>query len=530
MKKAKLKDGYIIFTYDEFIVPIKITTALNMVKGEKLLDWPNHQMPLTQENVELLITHNFEVSDELMEFLLQTKKESKKVVETKIEGLKGELFDYQKEGVAFLERKNGRVLLADQQGLGKTLQALAYLQRNPSIRPAVVVCPASLKLNWKAEAEKWTTIKAEVVKGLKPYQTKAELIIINYDIVHTWIETLHKTEFKCLILDESVAIKESTARRTKAVKRLAKGIQHVIALSGTPILNKPSEIYNTLAVVSPGLFDSPSKFKWRYCNMKYNGFGWDYSGASHIPELHTILTSTVMLRRLKEDVLKDLPDKLFSFVPIEIDNEEEYIKAESDFIAYIREKKGDEKALRAERAQQFAKIEVLKQLSVKGKIKASMDWIDNLLSVDGKLVVFCSHHFVVDELMTKFKSIAVKLDGRDTAIEKNRSVERFQNEERIRLFVGNIKAAGSGLTLTASSNVAFMEYPWSPADLQQCADRCHRIGQKDTVNVYYLHGNNTIEERLIKILDRKKLVLDAMLDGIDTQQENLLTEIIKSYI
>jgi SWI/SNF-related matrix-associated actin-dependent regulator 1 of chromatin subfamily A len=421
-------------------------------------------------------------------------------------------------------------LLADQQGLGKTLQALAYLQRNPSIRPAVVVCPASLKLNWKAETEKWTTIKAEVVKGTKPYQTKAELIIINYDIVHCWIETLRKTEFKCLILDESVAIKESTARRTKAVKRLAKGIQHIIALSGTPILNRPSEIYNTLTLVSPGLFDSPGKFKRRYCDMKYNGFGWDYSGASHIPELHTILTSTVMLRRLKENVLKDLPDKLFSFVPIEIDNEEEYIKAESDFIAYIREKKGDEKALRAERAQQFAKIEVLKQLSVKGKIKASIDWINNLLSVDGKLVVFCSHHFVVDELMTKFKSIAVKLDGRDTAIEKNKSVERFQNEEKIRLFVGNIKAAGQGLTLTASSNVAFMEYPWSPADLQQCADRCHRIGQKDTVNVYYLHGNNTIEERLIRILDRKKLVLDAMLDGIDTQEENLLTEIIKSYI
>lgn len=528
--KAELKDNLIIFEDPAYSQNGKLLVAINVMKGIKRIEWPLMTAPLTQENIEILITLDYKVSDDLMEWLLQSKKEFKQVAETKIEGLKKELFEYQKEGVAFLERKDGRALIADQQGLGKTAQALAYLQRNPSIRPAVVVCPASLKLNWKAETEKWTNIKAEVVKGTKPYETKAELIIINYDIVHCWIEMLRKTDFKALVLDESVAIKEISARRTKAVKKLAKGIPHVIALSGTPILNRPSEIFTTIQIINADLFDSPKKFRERYCNLRHNGYGWDYSGATHIPELHSILKNTILLRRLKEDVLKDLPPKLFSFVPIEIDNEEEYTKAESDFIEYIREKQGDEKALKAERAKQFAQIEVLKQLSVKGKMKACVDWIDNLLETDGKLVVFCSHHFVVDLLMEKFKKVAVKLDGRDSANQKNEAVRKFQNEEGIRLFVGNIKAAGTGLTLTAASNVAFLEYPWSPADLQQCADRCHRIGQKDTVNVYYLHGNNTIEERLIHILDGKKLVLDSLLDGIDTNDENLLTEIIKSYL
>lgn len=521
---AELKEDKIYFDYpDPSLETLKVIMAIDIIKGLKVIVWPFHTIPLSNENIEYLLSLRYDISDELAEWLNNSKKESKKIIETKIEGLKGELFEYQKEGVAFLERKNGRALLADQQGLGKTAQALAYLQRNPSVRPAVVVCPASLKLNWKAEVEKWTTMKAEVVKGTKPYEPQGELIIINYDIVHGWIEMLRKIDFKVLVLDESVAIKESTARRTKAIKRLARNIPSVIALSGTPILNRASEIYNTIKIINTELFDSPKEFKQRYC-------GWDFSGPTHIPELHTILTSTIMLRRLKEDVLKELPPKLFSFVPIEIDNEPEYRKAESDFIEYIREKKGDENALKAERAKQFAQIETLKQLSVKGKMKVAMDWIGDLLNADGKLVVFCSHHFVVDILMESFGNIAVKLDGRDTYIEKNRSVEKFQNEDNIRLFVGNIKAAGTGLTLTASSNVAFMEYPWSPADLQQCADRCHRIGQKDSVNVYYLHGNNTIEERLIRILDSKKLIMDSLLDGIDTPDENLLTEIIKSYL
>ena len=396
---------------------------------------------------------------------MNQKKNLKKLAETKIEGLKGELFEYQKEGVAFLERKNGRAFLADEMGLGKSLQSLAYCQRNPDKRPIVVVCPASLKMNWKAEVEKWTNIKAEVVKGTRPYETKAELIIINYDIVHEWVETLRKIDFKILILDEATYVKESTARRTKSVKRLAKGIPHVIALSGTPILNRPAEIFNAVRIINYELFESPKQFYSRYCNLRYNGFGWDYNGATHIPELRTILFSTIMLRRLKKDVLKDLPDKLVSFVPIEIDNETEYKKAESDFVEYIREKKGNEEALRAERAKQFASIEGLKQLAVFGKMKVVIDWIKNFLEVDGKLVVFCWHQSMIDILMSEFKNVAVKFDGRDSMIQKNEAEHRFIEEDKIRLFIGNIKAAGQGLNLTISSNVAFVEYPFSPMDL-----------------------------------------------------------------
>jgi SWI/SNF-related matrix-associated actin-dependent regulator of chromatin subfamily A-like protein 1 len=528
MKAELTTDNKIYIEMHWCLENLPIMQRLNAIRGYKTVP-PGGTFPLSTEAIQLLTDLKFEIDEKLILFLEDSKKESQNIVDSKIEGLKGELFEYQKEGVAFLQRKNGRALLADDQGLGKSFQTLAYLQRNPLLRPAIVVCPASLKLNWKAEAEKWTNLKAEVVKGTKPYQTKAELIIINYDIVYEWVETLRKTDFKVLVLDEVTAVKESMARRTKAVKRLARGIPHVIALSGTPILNRPSEIYNAIQMISPGLFPSPKWFRERYCDMRYNGFGWTYSGATHIPELHQILINSVMIRRLKKDVLKDLPDKLFSFVPIEIDNESDYNKAESDFVSYIREFKGDEEALRAERAVQFAKIELLKQLSVKGKIQSAISWIKEILATDTKLVVFASHHFVIDTLMEQFKDVAVKLDGRNSAKEKDNSVKRFQNDDKVKLFIGNIKAAGVGLTLTAASNVAFMEYPWSPADLMQCSDRLHRIGQKDTVNVYYLHGSGTIEEKLIKILDRKKLILDSLLDGRDTSDEDLLTEILNQY-
>jgi len=172
----------------------------------------------------------------------------------------------------------------------------------------------------------------------------------------------------------------------------------------------------------------------------------------------------------------------------------------------------------------------LKQLSVQGKLAESIDWISDFLENGEKLVVFAVHKFVIEALMQKFGKIAVKIDGSVSLSERNKAVEAFQGNDKIRLFVGNIKAAGVGLTLTASSNVVFLELPWTPGDLSQAEDRCHRIGQKDSVNIYFLLAPDTIEERLAHILDSKRKVLDAVLDGEITAQESLLTELIKGYI
>mgnify|MGYP001353069596 FL=1 len=180
-------------------------------------------------------------------------------------------------------------------------------------------------------------------------------------------------------------------------------------------------------------------------------------------------------------------------------------------------------------AEAIAKVEVLKQVAVKGKLNQVKEWIRDFLATDGKLVVFAIHRFVIDELMKEFKDIAVKVDGSVTGANRDKAVQAFQNDDNIRLFIGNINAAGVGLTLTAASSVAFIELPWSPALLDQAEDRCHRIGQKDTVNIYYLLGVDTIEERIVKMLDSKRKILDTVLDGKTTSPESLLSELIKSY-
>ena len=222
-------------------------------------------------------------------------------------------------------------------------------------------------------------------------------------------------------------------------------------------------------------------------------------------------------------------------MPIQLLNTTEYQGAEADFIAFIRETKGDEAAIRALNARAFTEIEVLKQLSVKGKLKGVIEWIKDFLTVSDKLVVFAIHKFVIHALMEEFKNIAVKIDGSVNLTDRQKNVDRFQKDKKIKLFIGNIKAAGIGITLTASSNVAFVELPWTPGTLVQAEDRCHRIGQKDSVNIYYLLAIGTIDERIAHLLDQKKKVLDAVLDGkrFDnryTDEESLLYDLIKEYL
>jgi len=233
-----------------------------------------------------------------------------------------------------------------------------------------------------------------------------------------------------------------------------------------------------------------------------------------------------MLRRLKKDVLTELPEKTFSFVPMELSNKKEYESAENDFIAWVRREKGDEKAERIQRVEALAKFEGLKQLATKGKLNQVKEWIKDFLETDNKLVVFCTHTFVVDELMKEF-SCAVKIDG--STNDRQKPVDAFQNDSKTRLFVGNIISASEGITLTASSNVAIIELPWSPSKVDQASDRCHRITQKDNVTVYYLLAQNTVEERIAKLLDKKRKMVNSVMNGTETEQSELLLELINSY-
>ena len=508
---------------------------------------PNHKYwtcPISLDNIENLHSFGFLLDDKLKELL--KKKQSEKIrhcnlPEIEIPGLKKQLFNFQNKAVAFIEAKKGKALIGDEMGLGKTAEALAWLQLHPELRPAVIVVPASLKLNWYREIEMWMgNLNVCIAYGTDVSMKRnylltderfpfGEILIINYDIVPHWVDLILKTNPKVLIADECHYFKNDKAKRTKAIMQLGKSIPNIIALSGTPIVNKPAEIYNAIKLIDPLLFPSRWGFLRKYCGAYYNGYGWDFNGATNTKELNDKLTNSIMIRRKKEDVLNELPDKLRSFIPIELSNKKEYEKAEDDFIQWVKENRGIHSAKKASNAAALTEIEILKQVAVQGKLKQTINWINDFLECGEKLVIFAVHHFVIDLLMKEFNNLAVKIDGSVTGPNRQKAVDSFQNNPKIRLFVGNIKAAGVGITLTAASKVIILELPWTPGELEQAIDRVHRIGQKDNVIAYFLLALDTIEERLAKLLDKKRKVLDAVLDGKDTEQESLLTQLINEY-
>ena len=485
---------------------------------------------LNIETLNNLESWGFILDENCQEYLNQSKVSYETVEATPITGLEGKLFPFQEKGVAFIKGKGGRALIGDEMGLGKTVQALAYIASTPK-RPAIIVVPASLKINWKREAEKWVhNCNVQVLNGSpNGFPIIGDIIVINYDILEKWVDRLKEVKPQIIVTDECHYYKNKSAKRTKAVKALAKGVPHFIALSGTPLVNRPIELFNAINIIKPELFPNYYKYAQRYCGAKYNGFGWDYSGASNTEELHRILKDEIMIRRLKSEVLTELPGKLRSFVPIELDNRKEYQKAEADLIEWIRFNRGNQAALKASQAEVLVRIETLKQLAVTGKLDEAIGWITDFIESGDKLVMFANHKFVIDRLMQVFGERAVKIDGSVSQENRQLAVDQFQNNPAVQLFVGNIKAAGVGLTLTAASNVAFLELPWTPGELQQAEDRCHRIGQKDTVNIYYLLAESSIEETIAQLIDKKMRVLDAVLDGKETSDDNLLTELLKKY-
>jgi len=524
---------------------IKITFPFNTIDLGKVKslegrlyhpDSKSWSCPVSLENIEMLQSFEFLLDEELKK--IHSKKQLivpiDSLKEMKIPGLKGQLLPYQNKGVSFINQKEGRVLLADEMGLGKTIQVLAWLQLHPELRPVIIVVPASLKLNWQREINKWMSdnYRTEILSGSTPHTLNTNLVdifIINYDVLPFWIGRFERIQSKVLVTDECHYFKNNNAKRTKAVLKLGKLIPHVLALSGTPITNRPVEIFNAVNLIDSTLFPSRWGFLHKYCGAKHNGFGWDFNGATNTKELHERLINSIMIRRKKKDVLKELPDKTRSFIPIELNNDKEYKNAEKDFIQWIRENKGKIAANKASNAMALTEIETLKQLAVKGKMKQVINWINDFLESGEKLVIFAVHHFVIDMLMKEFKEIAVKIDGSVTGINRQRAVDDFQTNRNTKLFIGNIKAAGVGITLTATSKVVILELPWTPGELEQAIDRVHRIGQENKVIAYFLLALDTIEEKIAALLDKKRKILDSVLDGVDSEQESLLTELINEY-
>lgn len=538
-RKATLDGKKIIikFNYDaELVAQIK-----NLDGRKYILDGKYWTCTCTLNNINSLVTLNFNLDSKLKikhEQLIKivTKRNTPKKYNTdNIKVPKGlSLMEFQKEGVGFIESRNGNVIVGDEMGTGKTITVLTYISNHPELTPVVIVVPATLKYNWKKEADKWLLTKRDIQilegKKTKKLKKSSDIIIVNYDIVHAWRKEIANINPKVLVLDECHAIKTSTTKRTKGVKHIAKKAKHIIPMSGTPAINRPAELYNSIKLVEPELFGSFQSYAQRYCDAYFNGYGWEYKGGSNLEELYDIL-SNIMIRRKKEDVIKDLPEKRRTFVSLDLTNTSDYNKAENDFIEWVRENKGKRAADRASSAEKLVKVGTLRLLAVRGALANSIQWIKNFLAdYDGKLVVFAVHKEIISALMEEFGDIAVKIDGSVATGEIRQTiVEKFQNDKNIRLFVGNIKAAGVGITLTASSNIVFLELPWTPGELEQAEDRCHRMGQKNAVNIWYLLAENTIEMELAKMIDSKRNILSQVLDGQVISEEDTLSSLLGLY-
>jgi SWI/SNF-related matrix-associated actin-dependent regulator 1 of chromatin subfamily A len=427
---------------------------------------------------------------------------------------------YQLDGAWAIHKFGGRALLADEMGLGKTFQALFYCTKKPKARPIIVVCPAHLKYNWENEAKMHVGFLSDVLEGRKPSKhtpfTTHPVIIINYEILWWWVDYLVKLNPEVVVIDECQYIKNTGSRRYKAVKRLVTeaDIPHRIALSGTPLTNRPSELWAVLSIIRPDLYPSFIEYADLYCAPRLAPWGMDYSGARHLGHLHRQLLRECMIRRKKKDVLKDLPEKIAKVIPVEITNRQEYEYAEAHFLRWLSEQ-SLARAKRAKRAVAITKVSYLMRLAARLKVPLVKQWIDDFKeNTDEKLVVYSMHRPMIELLERRYHSECVRVDGSVTGRARQARVDQFQKDPNTRFFFGQGRAASTGLTLTAACNTLWTDFPWSPDVLDQADDRVHRIGQKRTVWNHYLVARNTIEDRVCSFLSTKKGILGEVLDGL----------------
>ncbi len=453
------------------------------------------------------------------------------------------LFKHQEEGVRFLQQKK-RAILADQMGLGKTTQAIMAAGIYPNA--TLVICPASLKLNWAREIrEVYPEDEIQIIEGgqsagpHKAYinQGGYAWVVVNYDILgkHDWLVDLVKSgELGTVIMDEAHYIKDRRAQRTKDALRVVKDATRVYCLTGTPIMNRPIELFTLLQAIKHPLGKYVTHFAKRYCGGqmktlvrdKQTGRSFfvmpekaypfrmqrdryqvitfmDETGATRIPELKEI-TKEVMLRRTKQEVL-DLPEKIVSTVECALGPEWQtrYDNAWDQYMDWLAAHPEGKNIDNIMSAQQLVELMKLKQVCSQAKVLEVVEAIESARDQGEKVIVFSQFTETIERLKASLqakKIRAVTLTGSDSSEDRQRAVDAFQTVDDISVFIGNIKAAGVGITLTAASTVIFIDMDWSPAVNEQAEDRAHRIGQEGTVNVYYYICRGTIEEDIAQVL------------------------------
>jgi SWI/SNF-related matrix-associated actin-dependent regulator 1 of chromatin subfamily A len=435
--------------------------------------------------------------------------------------------DHQKEAIQKLV-ENKKFILADDMGLGKTTSTIIAALETGA-KKILIICPATLKINWKREIENYSDRPIFISEG-KQFSTEHDFVIVNYDIMKNFHDPKKKDEslilmskFDLVIIDEAHYIKNAQAQRTKLINDITKSVDRLWLLTGTPMTSRPIDYFNLLSLI-----DSPVAKNWmayviRYCAGFQFKVGprkiWNVQGASNLEELRD-RTAGLTLRRLKENVL-DLPDKIITPVYLRLKSKV-YEEVMGDYYNWYEKNPEESKSLTV----QFTKLTKVRQIIADEKISQTIEIAENIIEQDKKVIIFCNFTDSLNKITEHFGKAAVKLDGSMSKHERQFSVDQFQENDKVKVFVGNIKAAGVGITLTSAEAVIFNDLSFLPSDHAQAEDRAYRYGQKNNVLVYYPIFENTIEGIIYDILHNKKQVIATVM-GDNQNTTDAAEEILK---
>ena len=438
--------------------------------------------------------------------------------------------DHQKIAIEKLAGSK-RFILADDMGLGKTTSTIIAALETGA-KKILIVCPASLKINWQREIANYSDRPVFIAEG-KKFSTEDDFVIVNYDILKNFHDSdakkkdeslLLQSGFDLVILDEAHMISNVQAQRTKIINSFAKKVERVWLLTGTPMTSRPMNYYNLLNLIESPVAQNWKAYAIRYCQGFQFTAGkrkvWNVTGASNLEELRD-RTSKQILRRLKEDVL-DLPDKIITPVYLRLKSKE-YEDLMGEYFDWYDKNPDESSSLTV----QFSKLMKVRKVIANEKTKQTIEFAENIIEQGKKVIIFTNFTDTLQTIYQHFSKQAVYLDGSCSNAMRQQAVDQFQNDDKIKVFVGNLKAAGVGLTLTSAEVVIMNDLSFVPAEHAQAEDRAYRYGQKNNVLVYYPIFENTIEGVIYDILNKKKKVIGTVMgDEVSDNAGDVVEEIL----
>ena len=422
-----------------------------------------------------------------------------------------------------------KFILADDMGLGKTTSTIiAALETG--VKKILIVCPASLKINWEREIKNYTDRSTFICES-RNFSLDHDFVIVNYDILKNFYDLktpeesdLSKAGFELIIVDEAHYVQNTQAQRTKIINQFSKHVKYLWLLTGTPMTSRPINYFNLLNLIESPVAQNWMAYVVRYCQGYQFKIGnrkvWNVNGAANLEELRD-RTSRQFLRRLKTEVL-DLPEKIVTPVYLRLKSKD-YEELMGEYYDWYTKKSEESSSLTI----QFSKLMKIRQLIAEEKINSTIELAQNIIDQDKKVIIFTNFTETLQRIKSHFGKQAVSLDGSSTKLQRQEAVDKFQENDKIKVFVGNLKAAGVGITLTAAETVIMNDLSFVPGDLLQAEDRAYRFGQKNNVLIYYPIFENTIEGAIYDILSNKKKNIDTVM-GDNLDKGDIVSEILNS--